>query len=261
MTLIDTHCHLDFDVFNCDRTDVLFRAQQAGLIRIVNPGVDLDNSLAILHLCDSHTEVFAAVGIHPTSALTWTQETRSTLRELAQHPKVVAIGEIGLDFYHQHAPKDVQKRIFREQLDLAGELALPVIMHSRQAEIETFEICALWATKRSPNSSPPGVFHSYAGDEITAQKAITSGFYIGITGPITYKNAAWLQRLVTLLPTSSLVIETDSPFLTPHPHRGDRNEPAFVRLVAEKIASLKNQTLEHISEITTANAKQLFQWR
>jgi TatD DNase family protein len=261
MSLIDTHCHLDFDAFDRDRIDVLYRARQAGLIRMVNPSVDLDNCQSVLQLCESHQEVFAAVGVHPNSALTWKQETLNTLRELAQHPRVVAIGEIGLDFYHQQTPKDVQKRIFHEQLELAGELELPVIIHSRQAEPETVEICSIWATQRPPMSSSPGVFHSYGGDEITAQRAITFGFFIGITGPITFRNATKLQRLVTLLPTSSLVIETDAPFMTPHPHRGDRNEPAFVRLVAEKIAGLKNQPLEQVSDITTVNAKRLFQWR
>jgi TatD DNase family protein len=260
MALVDTHCHLDFNSFDADRLDVLQRAQQAGLMRIVNPGIDRDNCQAILLLCETYSELFAAVGVHPSSALTWNQQTLGNLRLLAQHPKVVAIGEIGLDLYRDRAPKELQLRIFREQLELAGELGLPVIVHSRQAESEAVDILSEWVTQRTNGSSPPGVLHSYTGDEPTAQRAIAIGFFIGITGPITFKNAIQLQRMVIALPLTSLLVETDAPFLTPHPHRGERNEPAYVHLVAEKIAELKNRPLEQVSDITTANAERLFQW-
>jgi TatD DNase family protein len=258
--LIDTHCHLDFDAFDNDRSDVIHRAQQAGLVRIVNPGIDLDNCQVILKLCERHPEVFAAIGIHPNSALTWGQQNLGQLRELAQHPKVVSIGEIGLDFYRDRAPKDIQLRIFREQLDLAAELDLPVIIHSRQAEAEALQILTEWITRRPHSSTPPGVMHSYTGDEENARKAIDLNFYIGITGPVTFRNAVPLQRLVTALPANSFLVETDAPFLAPHPHRGKRNEPAYVRLVAEKIAELKNLPLEQVSKITTENAERLFHW-
>jgi TatD DNase family protein len=260
MTLVDTHCHLDLHAFNRDRQEVLLRAQQAGLIRILIPGIDLQNCQSVLQLCDAHTEVYGAVGIHPNSAMTWNTQTLSTLRILVQHPKVVAIGEIGLDFYRDQAPKEIQLQIFREQLQLAGEYGLPVIVHSRQAESETLDILSEWAVTRPKDSPPPGVLHSYSGDEPTAKRAITLEFFLGITGPVTFRNAVQLHELVTALPLTNLLIETDAPFLTPHPHRGDRNEPAFVRHVAEKIASLKNLPLEQVSEITTANAAQLFQW-
>jgi TatD DNase family protein len=260
MALVDTHCHLDFNAFSSDRFDVLQRAQQAGLKRIVNPGIDIDNCQAILRLCESYSELFAAVGIHPSSSLTWNQETLRGLRLLAQHPKVVAIGEIGLDFYRDRAPQELQLRVFREQLELAGELGLPVIVHTRQAESEAVDILSEWITQRVNGSSPPGVLHSYTGDEPTAQRAIAMGFFIGITGPVTFRNAIQLQDLVIALPLTSLLVETDAPFMTPHPHRGKRNEPAYVRLVAEKIAALKNQPLGRVSDITTANAERLFQW-
>jgi TatD DNase family protein len=260
MALVDTHCHLDFNAFDRDRLDVLQRAQQAGLKRIVNPGVDRDNCQAILRLCETHLELFAAVGVHPSSALTWNPQTLSGLRTLTQHPKVVAIGEIGLDFYRDRAPKDLQLHVFREQLELAGELGLPVIVHSRQAESEAMDILSEWVTQRVNGSSPPGVLHSFTGDESTAQRAIAMGFYIGITGSVTFRNAIQLQRMVVALPLTSLLVETDAPFLTPHPHRGERNEPAYVHLVAEKIAELKNQPMERVSDITTANAERLFQW-
>ena len=260
MALVDTHCHLDFNAFDNDRIEVLQRAQQAGLKRIVNPGIDVDNSQAILRLCETHSEIYAAVGVHPNSALTWNHATLSRLRQLTHHSKVVAIGEIGLDFYRDRAPKDLQIRIFREQLGLAGELELPVIVHSRQAESDTLDILSEWITQRREASSAPGVLHSYGGDEHGAQRAISLGFYLGITGPVTFRNATQLQRMVTELPLTSLLLETDAPFLTPHPHCGERNEPAYVRLVAEKIAVLKEQTNEEIMELTTANAERLFQW-
>jgi TatD DNase family protein len=260
MTLVDTHCHLDFHAFDGDRLEVLQRAQQAGLNRIVIPGIDLQNCQAVINLCDAHTELYGAIGIHPNSALTWNRETLSSLRTLAQHPKVVAIGEIGLDFYRDRAPQELQERVFRDQLELAGEYGLPVIVHSRQAESETLKILSEWAVKRAEGSPPPGVMHSYGGDEPTAMRAVTLNFFLGITGPVTFRNAIHLHELVTALPLSNLLIETDAPFLTPHPHRGDRNEPAYVCHVAERIALLKNQPLEQVSEITTANAERLFQW-
>lgn len=261
MVLVDTHCHLDFNAFDSDRMDVLRRAQQAGLEKIIIPGVDIENVQALLRLCDTHPELFAAVGVHPNSALTWGKSTFEKLAQLAHHSKVVAIGEIGLDFYRDRAPKDLQICIFREQLRLADELGLPVIVHSRQAEMNTLDILSEWVDQRKNTISAPGVLHSYSGDEAAAQRAIALGFYIGITGPITFRNATQLQQLVTRLPLASLLIETDAPFLTPHPHRGERNEPAYVRLVAEKIALLKEQPIGHIMELTTANAERLFQWR
>jgi TatD DNase family protein len=260
MALVDTHCHLDFNAFDRDRLEVLLRAQQAGLTRIVNPGIDRENCQTILRLCERYSELFCAVGIHPSSAFTWNHQTLGDLRLLSQDPKVVAIGEIGLDFYRDRTPKELQLRIFREQLELAGELGLPVIVHSRQAESEVVDILSEWVSHRMNGSSPPGVLHSYSGDESIAQRAIAKGFYIGITGPVTFRNAIQLQHLVITLPLTSLLIETDAPFLTPHPHRGKRNEPAYVHLVAEKIAELKNQPLEQVSEITTMNAERLFQW-
>lgn len=260
MTLIDTHCHLDFDAFDDDRTEVIERTQQAGISKIINPGIDLATSSEIIRLSETNPKIFAAVGIHPNSALTWEKETKNELQQLARHPKVIAIGEIGLDFYRDRAPKDLQISILKEQLDIANELKLPVILHSRHAETEILDIMDNWIAEHRPVSSAPGVLHSYGGDEQTAHRAINMGFYIGITGPVTFRNAEQLQHIVTKLPLKNLLIETDAPFLAPHPYRGKRNEPAYVRLVAEKIAMLKNQPLERIIEQTTANAKRLFQW-
>lgn len=260
MDLVDTHCHLDFDTFDRDRENVLIQAWQTGLKRIVNPGIDIHNCRTILSLCDTYPGLFAAVGVHPNSAISWDQHTLSSLRELTCHSKVVAIGEIGLDFYRDQAPIDIQVRIFHEQLALADELGLPVIVHSRQAELKTLEILSEWIAHRKSKTLPVGVLHSYSGNESLAQHAISLGFFIGFTGAVTFRNARQIQNLAATLPLTSLLVETDAPFLTPHPHRGERNEPAFVYLVVEQIAKLHNKSLEYVAEITTANAEQLFQW-
>jgi len=268
--LADTHCHLDFNLFNEDREQVLERARQAGLLHILNPGIDLASSRLAQKLAETYDSVCAAVGVHPNDSLTWEEAsptgggTLQALRELAARPKVVAIGEIGLDYYRERAPHAVQQAVFRRQLDLAAELALPVVVHNRQASADVLRILAEWQSGLAKSGSPladrPGVLHSYAGDLVTARQAISLGFLIGITGPVTFKNALDLQKVVSALPLESLLIETDAPFLTPHPHRGQRNEPAYVRMVAEKIAFLHNRPVSVVAETTSANASRLFNW-
>jgi TatD DNase family protein len=264
-TLTDTHCHLDFEAFDSDRELVLERARGAGLVRILNPGIDLRSSEAAIRLAENNLEVYAAVGVHPNSATAFNDRTLQQLTELAEHPKVVAIGEIGLDYYRDRAPREVQLRIFRMQLDLASELGLPVIIHNRQATDDIFSILSAWHDQLSSASSPlaerPGVLHSYSDDEGNGLKAIAMNFFIGITGPVTFQNAKLLQGVVSTLPLDNLLIETDAPFLTPHPKRGQRNEPALVRQVAEKIADLHAISVSDVSTTTTANADRLFQWR
>ena len=263
--LTDTHCHLDFEAFDSDREEVLERARQTGLVRILNPGIDLQSSNTALLLAENHPEVFVAVGVHPNSATTFDDHTLQQLTELAAHPKVVAIGEIGLDYYRDRAPQDVQRRIFRMQLELASELSLPVIIHNRQAMDDVLKILSEWQAQLSSASSPlaeaPGVLHSYSDDVENGLKAIALNFYVGITGPVTFQNASALQGVVTALPLDHLLIETDAPFLTPHPRRGKRNEPALVRQVAEKIAELHSSKLVDVAATTTKNADRLFKWR
>jgi len=267
---VDTHCHLDFHDFDHDRDEVLARAWKNGLEMILNPGIDLQSSQAALGLSEVHERVFAAVGVHPNSALTWNEnsqaaEPRDSLRILARHPKVVAIGEIGLDHYHQHAPHDLQTIVFQAQLDLATELSLPVIIHSREAGADVLAILRdWWAELKTRNSALvgcPGVLHSYSDRLDLASEAIKMNFYIGITGPVTYKNAADVRQVVQATPMENLLIETDAPFLPPQSQRGRRNEPAYVRLVAEKIAELHQQSLEKVAEVTTQNAMRLFKWK
>jgi TatD DNase family protein len=262
--LVDTHCHLDFNRYDLDRDQVLKRARNSGVRRIINPGINLESSQTVIQLSENHAEVFAAVGIHPNEALSWNSETLAQLSGLAQHHKVKAIGEIGLDYYRDRAPRALQKRIFQEQLDLAAELNLPVIIHSRESLEDVLAILEDWFHSLLETEidlvNHPGVLHSFSGDEQAAKKAFSNNFFVGVTGPVTFRNAGGLRDIVQRLPIDNLVIETDSPFLTPHPHRGRRNEPANVKLIAEKIAELKQESYNNIAEITTANARRLFKW-
>jgi TatD DNase family protein len=267
--LVDSHCHLDFDAFAQDRPAVVERARRAGVGRILNPGVDLDSSRQAVRLAGEFQEVYAAVGVHPNEAPRWDKAAYAQLKELAGHPKVVAIGEIGLDFYRERAPHDQQRLIFRQQLELAGEIGLPVVIHTRSAAgtdhpamEEALAILSEWVTGQSDNAGAGcrGVFHSYSADLVRARRAIELGFSLGLTGPVTYKNAWQAQQLAAGLPLEALLVETDAPFLTPQPHRGERNEPAYVRLVAEKVADLQLKSFEEVAKISTQNATRLFKW-
>ncbi len=258
--LIDTHAHLDFRQFDDDRNAVLDRAQQAGIAAIISIGIDLKTSRAAVALAEAHKRVFATVGFHPHDAQTADDAALVELRDLARHSRVVAIGEMGLDFYRDRSPRDVQRRVFRRQLQIAAELGKPVVVHDREAHADTLEILRQWiAESQTTFSEYRGVLHCFSGNLALAQAVIELGFFIGVDGPITYRNARKLPDIVKALPLDRLLVETDAPFLTPHPHRGQRNEPAYVRLVAEKIADTKNLPLEEVAQATTANAKALFQ--
>jgi len=265
--LVDSHCHLDFGAFDHDRPAVVERARRAGVRRILNPGVDLDTSRQAVRLAEEYPEVYAAVGVHPNEAAGWDDAAYVQLKELAAHPKVVAVGEIGLDFYRERAPHDLQRKTFRQQLELAGEMGLPVVIHTRsamgsdhQAMEEALVILADVAGSQVYGSGFRGVFHSYSADQKRARRAMELGFSLGFTGPVTYKNARQLQQLAAELPVESVLVETDAPFLTPQPQRGERNEPAYVRMIAEKIADLQVKSFEEVAEISTQNATRLFQW-
>jgi TatD DNase family protein len=261
---VDTHCHLNFDSFENDRQDVLERARQAAVRRILNPGVDLASSRAAVELAQSNEQVYAAVGVHPNDALSWNEGTIDALEELAEHPKVVAIGEIGLDYYRERAPRDLQMEIFGQQLLLAERVGLPVVIHNREATADILGMLEEWQMGLMATSpmlaDRPGVLHSYSDNEANAMQAIDLNFFIGITGPVTFHNAPELQHVVTALPIERLLTETDAPFLTPHPHRGKRNEPAYVRIITEKIAQLRELPVEIVAEITENNAGRLFNW-
>ena len=261
MTLIDTHAHLDFAKFDTDRPAVIERATAAGVAAIVNVGADLPSSRRAVQLAEQYDAVYAAVGIHPHDAKKLDGATLGELRELAKRPKVVAVGEIGLDFYRDLSPRDVQRRAFQAQLAWAAKLGKPVIIHDRDAHNDIMEILSDWAAglKSSPLIGRLGVLHTFSGDLSMAERAMELGFYISISGPVTYKNARQLPNLVEVLPLDRLLVETDCPFLAPHPHRGRRNEPAYVRLVAERIGELKGIAFDDVAMATTGNARRLFE--
>jgi TatD DNase family protein len=273
VNLVDTHCHLDFTAFDEDREAVVERARQAGVQRILNPGIDLATSRRAIDLASDarFPEVYAAVGVHPNDANSWTADTLDELYRLAQHPKVVAMGEIGLDYYRERAPHALQQTILEQQLALAFRCQKPVIIHLRNSDSQdrtaTLDLLAIlrkwWYMLRAENSTlsqAVGVLHSFSETEAIALQALEMNFWIGVTGPVTFRNAVDTQTLVSRLPLDRLLIETDAPFLTPQPKRGQRNEPGYVHWVAEKIACLKDLTLAEVARITTENATRLFNW-
>lgn len=263
ITYTDTHCHLDFQRFDEDREEVLKRAWKAGLVWILNPGIDLYTNQAAIELANKHPQkISAAVGIHPNFGQPWTGDIIPTLREQAQNPCVVAIGEIGLDYYREHTPKDQQIKMLEDQLGLAADLYLPVILHNRDSTADLMSILKNWQNNlektHHPLAKSPGVLHSYDADLETALDAIEMNFYIGISGPVTFKNAPDRKVITQKLPLDHLLLETDAPFLAPHPHRGKRNEPAYIPLIAEEIARLHGKTKAEIGDQTTQNARNLF---
>lgn len=262
--LTDTHCHLNLNLYHDDLPEVLDRAWGAGVERILIPGIDLESSRSAVQMTERDARVFAAVGVHPNDALTWNDQSLAELRQMAQHPRVAAIGEIGLDYYRDHAPHEQQVRILREQLTLAAEVNKPVVLHQRDSQRDLWPIMAGWQQELARNGHAlamrPGVFHSYDGSLAAAQAIVQQGFWVGISGPVTYKNAHERQELARNLPQDKCLLETDAPFLTPHPWRGRRNEPGYVVKIAEKIAELRGMNLEMIALITTQNANQLFAW-
>ncbi len=255
MELVDTHCHLDF--IRESPQAVLNRALEAGVRSLINPGADLKSSQAALDLAERFDGVYAAVGVHPHGAKTLDDAALDELRRLAQHPKVVAIGEIGLDYYRDRSPRPVQRRAFERQLDLAGELGLPVIVHDRDAHQHVMSGLRRW-TSVWRGEGGRGVLHAFSGDVELARKAIRMGFYLGIAGPVTFKNAARLHQVARQIDLNWLLVETDAPYMTPVPHRGKRNEPAYVRFTAEAIARLRGEDVEHVARQTTQNAHRLF---
>jgi len=253
--LIDSHCHLNFDAFDDDRAEVLVRAAEAGVTAIINPATNLDDSRQIINLADEIPHLFAAVGFHPNDAQSFDEAALERLRDLADHPKVVAIGEIGLDYYWDKAPRPVQQSVFETQLTLAKEVNKPVIIHQRESAADTMTVLRSWVE----NGNHPGlVLHSFSGNMTMAMEAIELGFYIGISGPVTFKNARDLPEIVAALPPDRLLVETDAPFLSPHPFRGKRNEPARVKLIAERIADLQQRSFEEMSRYLTENTIRLF---
>jgi TatD DNase family protein len=253
--LIDTHCHLDFDRFDHDRDEVVARALAAGVTQIVVPATNIENCAAVVALAERYEPVYAAVGIHPNSTAEWQDNWLGALRDLARHEKVVAIGEIGLDYYWDRSPVAIQKRALAMQLELAAELKLPVILHNRESSAD---LIAMLRQSSLAGEAGAGVLHSFSADWDTAVAALDLGFYLGFTGPVTFKKADDLRRLAARVPLDRLLVETDAPFLAPHPYRGKRNEPAYVAYVAERLAALHNMETAEFARQTTANGYRLF---
>lgn len=272
--LTDTHCHLDFNKFDQDRESVIERALRAGVTRILVPALDHESSRSAFRLAEAHPNIYAAVGFHPTDLDKFSEKTLEEVQTLATHAKVVAIGEIGIDYYwvKEREERAFQLEVLRRQLDWATSIHKPVVVHMReeedawfgQASVDLLSILSEWHRElramKHPLAEKPGVLHSFNGNLETAQKAMAMNFYIGVTGPVTYKNAGEKRNLIQQLPLTKLLIETDAPFLTPVPHRGKRNEPEFVIYIADKIAELHETTREQVAEITGANAARLFGW-
>lgn len=243
----------------------LERAWERGIERILVPATNVETSRTAVALAERYGSLYAAVGVHPGDAASWQADTLAAMRDLAQHPKVAAIGEIGLDYYRDHAPRPQQREVFRAQLALAGELGLPVVVHNRDAMDDVMDDVSTWLSGLEQSGSAligrPGVLHSYDGTLDAAQQAIAKGFFIGISGPVTFKNARERQSLVAALPLDHLLVETDAPFLTPQPYRGRwPNEPAHVYYVSEKIAELHHLPLDAVQQATGENAAKLFHW-
>lgn len=251
--MIDSHAHLQMPDFAGDWAKVLDDAEAAGIEYVAVIGFDLESSKRAVALCEQNGALLAAVGVHPHDASSLDDSAMDELRRLARHPKVVAIGETGLDFYRNLSPRAEQRAAFETHLAIAEELGLPVVVHDRDAHAEVRQILSLHASKLVG-----GVMHCFSGDEQLARETLEWGFYISIAGPLTYPNAERLRSVVRQIPIERMLIETDAPYLTPQPKRGSRNEPAFVRLVAEELARVKGLSLEDVDRITTLNAKQLF---
>ena len=250
--LFDTHAHYDDEAFDADRDAVLTALPQRGVGLILNPGCDVESSRKAAAYAVAYPHVYAAVGIHPENCGGCTTDDLAAIRALAQQPKVVAIGEIGLDYYwEENPPRDFQQQVLRQQLALAQELALPVIIHDREAHADTLSI-----VREFPGVT--GVFHCFSGSPEMARELLQMGWYLGFDGPVTYKNARRAPEVAAVTPPERMLIETDSPYMTPVPYRGKRNDSGYVYLVAEKLAAWKDLAPEELARITTENGKRLF---
>jgi TatD DNase family protein len=252
MPLVDTHCHLDNEQFEPDREAVIDRARAAGVERMMAIGTgdgppDLE---AAIRLAESHPFIYATIGIHPHDASKASDETFERLRELSRHPKVLAIGEIGLDYHYDFSPREIQRQVFERQLGLARETGKPIVIHTREAWADTLEVFrACWQGE--------GIMHCFTGDEGQAREALDLGFYLSFGGVLTFPKAESVRQAARIAPQDRILIETDCPYLAPVPHRGKRNEPAYITQTASRLAEVRGCTLEAIAEATTRNFEAL----
>lgn len=251
--LFDTHAHLNAEQFDEDLEEVVARAKHDGVENMVIVGFDRPTIEKAMELIERYEFMYASVGWHPVDAIDMTDEDLAWIEELAAHPKVVAIGEMGLDYYWDKSPKEIQKEVFRKQIRLAKKVKLPIVIHNREATADIVEIL-----KEEGAEEVGGIMHCFSGSAETAKELVKLNFYISLGGPVTFKNAKKPKEVAAEIPLDKLLVETDCPYLAPHPFRGKRNEPAYVKLVAEQIAAIKELSLEEVAAATTKNAKKVF---
>ncbi|KKD40086.1 TatD family hydrolase [Bacillus sp. FSL L8-0167] len=251
--LFDTHAHLNAEQYNEDLEQVIERAKSEKVEKIVVVGFDRPTITRAMELIEEYDFIYAAIGWHPVDAIDMTDEDLAWIKDLSQHEKVVAIGEMGLDYYWDKSPKDVQKEVFRRQIALAKEVKLPIVIHNRDA---TEDVVAI--LKEEGAAEVGGIMHCFTGSLETAKACMEMNFYISFGGPVTFKNAKKPKEVVKEIPSDKLLIETDCPYLTPVPFRGKRNEPSYVKYIAEQIAELREISFEELAELTTKNAKKVF---
>jgi TatD DNase family protein len=258
MEIIDSHAHLDMPEFDVDREQVISRAVSSGISRIITIGIDLPSSIKAIELAEKYPAVLASVGIHPQESRKVRKEDINKLSDMAKHPKVVAIGETGLDFFRNYSPKEDQLIVLQWELEIAKNAKLPVIIHCRQAQSEMVPILKEWSDQSFLNGRPEGVIHCFSGDADIAEKYMEMGFYISLGAYIGYPSSAGLREVIQNIPMNRLIIETDCPFLPPQLYRGKRNEPAYSLITLGILAELKQVSMEEAALATTANAKKLF---
>ena len=251
--LFDTHVHLYADQFIEDREETINRALEAGVTKMVVVGFDEETIRLAIEIAETYDFIYAAVGWHPVDAIDYKESHLEWLEELTKHEKVVALGEMGLDYYWDTSPKDIQADVFRKQIHLAKKVNMPIIIHNREATADIIKIL-----QEENAAEVGGIMHCYSATREELQACLEMNFYISLAGPVTFKNAKEVKEVAKVVPLDRLLIETDAPYLAPHPYRGKRNEPAYVKLVAEEIARLREMSLEDVSRITTENALKIF---
>jgi TatD DNase family protein len=249
--LVDSHCHLDFPDFAAEREAIIARARSAGVETMLTIGTRLDEFPGVRAIAEVHDEVWCSVGAHPHEAKDHARLAPAELIALAAHPRVIGIGETGLDFHYDLSPRDIQERVFRAHIEASRETGLPLIVHAREADREIARIL-------EEERPPPGVMHCFSSGRGLAEAALALGFYISISGIVTFRNADELRAIVRDVPLDRLLVETDAPYLAPVPYRGKRNEPAFVAATATAVAALKGLQLQDLAEVTSVNFFRLF---
>lgn len=258
-SLVDTHAHLDMEKFDTDRLEVICRAKEAGVRNIISVGIDLVSSLSAINLSQSDEGIFATAGFHPSKAQEITQQDIVELEKLAILPRVVAIGELGLDYHYQPVDREAQRKLMRLQLAIAERLELPVIIHCREAEDDLLSILTNWVSvSKRARDQAPGVIHCFNGDSETAQKYLDMGFYLSVGAYISYPSAKGLRSVMRGIPMDKLLMETDCPFLPPQRYRGRRNEPSYIPFTLQVLAGITGTNEDIIAQATTENATQLF---